>query len=245
MLGLPLLALLVTASPDPRLLRAIELYESVEFAKADELLQQLVQDPALAQEDKTRAFKYLAANNFAQGKTAEADAALTSLGKLDRSARLEPTMFDPALIARHEALLKTQPEDKPAVVEPPKEPRPTEAPTEMPTEMVRTRRSPVVPIATIASGAVLQAFGLYTLGSIVARNNEFVAADARGEPAPFERSVAVNDRRMYPIALVSTAAGVLLTGYGIYAFATSGDDAPSVAFGASTDSVALTVSGSF
>lgn len=246
MLGLPLLALLVTASPDPKLLRAIELYEGVEFTKADELLKSVVADPAVDKADQVTAWKYLAALHLAQGKTAEADQALTELVKLDPTAKLDPTMFDPALIARHDALVATLPKETSAVVQSPPPPNEVKPPiVEQPVASAPIARpSKILPIIAIAAGTGLQAFGVYTLGNIVARSNEFEAAQRRGEPAPFPRAVAVGDRQMHPISIAATAVGLLLTGYGVYSLVSAAQPAQLSLIGGA-DGAGVAFSGSF
>lgn len=244
MFGLPVVAALIlqSAATDPRLLRAIELYETVEFAKADEGLQALVADPSLPKTDTVTAWKYLAAVRFAQAKVDAADKALDELVRFDSSARLEANMFDPALIARHEAALKRAAEFEAAHPEPAQ-------PVLPPAHVERAQpeaRPVVVPVVAIVSGAALQGFGIYSLGNILARNGDFVAAQDAGQPAPFSREAAQRDRGMYPVAIASTAVGALLTAYGIYALASSpSPSSPSVSIAAGTDGAAFSVSGSF
>ena len=97
-------------SDDPRLTRAIERFDALDFGPADELLGKVIADPASNSADRAIAWKYRAAVKSAEGKPLEMEAALKALIETDRTARFELDAFDPELRTRHQALLLTMPE---------------------------------------------------------------------------------------------------------------------------------------
>jgi hypothetical protein len=100
---LPLLLLLLSASAhaagDSRIERAIIYFQEADFLPAKDILLALVEAPELSEEERIRARSYLAASYYELGDEPAARQQLRLLALAHPSARLDPGVFLPELVA--------------------------------------------------------------------------------------------------------------------------------------------------
>jgi hypothetical protein len=98
-MGLLLSSSFAVAAKNAKVTEAILLYDKTEFAKAKDRLVTLVDLPTLTEEDRVAALTYLAASYHAVGDVSSAKAQLLRLARAYPTARVDPGLFLPELVA--------------------------------------------------------------------------------------------------------------------------------------------------
>jgi hypothetical protein len=218
-LTLPVLALTVAIAPAARAdeapLPGLAAYRTGDFEGAVKQLRQSL--PELRSWDRMRAWTYLSASLFALGKAGEAELSLRQLFREFPEAKLDPSVFEPALVALSERVhaeeaAKTA-QKRLAMPLPPPPPPPVDVP------VVTRRPGPLPFIATGGAVLALGAGAWFITSSSNQRNQLDQSFDSSRRSTltyPQAQALAGGANRDMALFAASAATSAALTGLAIW-----------------------------